>query len=279
MVSCSEQRADDERLHWQARIALGFERRNGRTALVLRRHQGPLRVQRPFYPEGDCCHVYLLHPPGGVVGGDRLSIDVETASDCQVVITTPGAGKFYRSVGQVAEQDIQLKVAEGATLEWLPQETIVYQGAQLNSGINVELSDSCAFIGWEIFALGRPAAGEEFNSGVINTRWSVRCNNDPVMNERLMVNARVWQAKWGLKRQTAFGSLLVWKAGDNSLQAVRDLISTQSGCAVTLLDDLLVCRAVASQTSEIRSFFEAVRKLVRQDLIGLEHCTPRIWAT
>ena len=82
---------------WVARLALRFEQRAGRTVLAHRSHEGPLAVQKPFYPEGDVCHVYLLHPPGGVVGGDRLTIEIEVASDAHAVITTPAAGKFYRS--------------------------------------------------------------------------------------------------------------------------------------------------------------------------------------
>ena len=102
---------------WEARLALRFEQRAGRTVLAHRSHEGPLAVQKPFYPEGDVCHVYLLHPPGGVVGGDRLAIEIEVASNAHAVITTPAAGKLYRSAGPASMQEQRLSVAPGAALE------------------------------------------------------------------------------------------------------------------------------------------------------------------
>ncbi len=112
---------------WEAELTLGFARRGDKTAMVSRAHRGPLTVQRPFYPEGGVCHVYLLHPPGGIVAGDRLTIKATAEAGAQALITTPAAGKFYRSGGEKAVQAVDLTVAENAGLEWLPQETIVYQ--------------------------------------------------------------------------------------------------------------------------------------------------------
>ena len=125
---------------WQARLSLGFRRQNARTILERRAHQGPLRVQRPFYPEGgSVCHVAILHPPGGVVGGDELRIDAALDAESRALLTTPAAGKFYRSAGPVARQTQRLTVAAGATLEWLPQENIVYSGARVHALTRVEL--------------------------------------------------------------------------------------------------------------------------------------------
>jgi urease accessory protein len=113
---------------WLAELDLGFAPRGSRTVLARRRHRGPLAVQRPFHPEGDVCHVYLLHPPGGVVAGDRLAIRVAADPGAEALLTTPAAGKFYRSEGPVARQTVALEIGEGASLEWLPQETILYPG-------------------------------------------------------------------------------------------------------------------------------------------------------
>ncbi|MGB5651682.1 MAG: urease accessory protein UreD, partial [Sedimenticolaceae bacterium] len=85
-------------------MRLGFRAGPDSTVLAERQRHGPLAVQRPFYPEGGVCHVYLLHPPGGVVGGDVLGIDVKLAQGAQALITTPGATKFYRSAGALARQ-------------------------------------------------------------------------------------------------------------------------------------------------------------------------------
>ena len=107
---------------WHASLQLAFAPRAARTALVERRQRGPLAVQRPFYSEGDVCHLYLLHPPGGVVGGDRLNIAAETAADAHALVTTPGATKFYLSAGAVAHQTQRLQVTAGSSLEWLPHQ-------------------------------------------------------------------------------------------------------------------------------------------------------------
>ncbi|WP_455200705.1 urease accessory protein UreD, partial [Kaarinaea lacus] len=89
---------------WKAQLTLGFEKRNHRTVVANRKHVGPLVIQKPFYPEGAPCHIYLLHPPGGLVGGDQLTLNVDLNKESHVLITTPGAAKFYRSAGPVAEQ-------------------------------------------------------------------------------------------------------------------------------------------------------------------------------
>ncbi|MBM4202088.1 MAG: urease accessory protein UreD, partial [Gammaproteobacteria bacterium] len=141
---------------WNAELELRFAPGHGKTVIAHRRHVGPLLVQRPFYPEGPVCHVYLLHPPGGVVAGDTLGIDVDAANGSAGLVTTPAAGKFYRSASGLARQSVSLRVADGASLEWLPQETIVYQGARVRSRITIELEAGARFVGWDVVALGRP---------------------------------------------------------------------------------------------------------------------------
>ncbi len=119
---------------WHAELVLGFSERNGRTTLSRRAHSGPLRVQWPFYPEQQVCHVYILHPPGGIVGGDTLHIQVLVETGAQVLLTTPAANKFYRSnKGATARLRQSLTVGEGAALEWFPQEAIVFDGAYTDS--------------------------------------------------------------------------------------------------------------------------------------------------
>ena len=139
---------------------------SGRTRLVERHHKGPLIVQRPFYPEGDPCHVYLVHPPGGVVGGDELRIDVQVDAGAHALITTPAATKFYRCDGRHSSQTQELRAA-GATLEWLPQENIFYRGADVRTATRVQIDADSRFIGWEINCLGLPARGEHFDAGAL----------------------------------------------------------------------------------------------------------------
>lgn len=121
---------------WQAHLQLRFARQGPRSVAIHKQHHGPLRVQRLLYPEGPaCCHVLLLHPPGGIAGGDRLAIEVELQADAHVLLTTPGSGKWYRSVYGRAYQSIRLQVAAGACLEWLPQESLLFDGAHVEQDL------------------------------------------------------------------------------------------------------------------------------------------------
>ncbi|MCQ8117347.1 urease accessory protein UreD [Methylomonas rosea] len=264
---------------WEAELNLGFTQRGDKTVLVRREHRGPLTVQRPFYPEGEVCHVYLLHPPGGVVAGDHLTIVATVENDAQALITTPAAGKFYRSGGGEAQQTVNLKVAENASLEWLPQETIVYEGAQLNSSMNIDLAEHGRFIGWEILALGRPAAGEGFDSGAATLNWRISRIGRLVYMERLRLDAEAFQARWGLFGHSACGTLFVYPASSLHLAAVQELIGDEANRGVTLIEGLLICRGLDSRADLLKGFFERVWGLVRGDIVGKEVCAPRIWAT
>jgi urease accessory protein len=264
---------------WEAKLELGFVLSNAKTVLSQRRHVGPLTVQRPFYPEGGVCHLYILHPPGGIVGGDQLSISVNTEQHSHALITTPAAGKFYRSAGELAVQTVALKIAEGAALEWLPQETIIYDGANLRSTVKVELATGARFIGWEILSLGRPACGEGFDTGLADMSWQIYCQDQPLFLERLHLDARAFASRWGLQGLSACGTLFAYPASAESLSAIQQLIGDASGRGVTRIDDMLICRALDSRSDRLRSFFEQVWAIVRPDSVQCKACAPRIWAT
>ena len=135
---------------WRASIELMFEARVGRTDLVRSRHKGPLRVQRAFYPEGDCCHLYLLHPPGGMVPGDDLRVALGLSHGAQALLTTPSAGRVYRSdLAKTAQaQGISAELLTGTCLEWLPQETIVYEGAEAELSNRFDLQGDASLCAW-----------------------------------------------------------------------------------------------------------------------------------
>lgn len=264
---------------WEAELQLGFSQRGDKSVLSKRAHRGPLTVQRPFYPEGGVCHVYLLHPPGGVVAGDQLSITATVEADAQALITTPAAGKFYRSGGGEAQQTINLTVTENASLEWLPQETIVYEGARLNSCMNIDLAEQAHFIGWEILALGRPAAGEGFENGSATLNWRISRAGQLLYLERVRLDAEAFQARWGLFGHSACGTLFVYPASSLQLTAVQELIGDEANRGVTLIDGLLICRGLDLRADLLKGFFERVWGLVRGDVVGKAVCAPRIWAT
>ncbi len=271
--------SDSPAKNWQARLELGFESRHAKTQLVKRSHQGPLMVQRPFYPEGSVCHVYLLHPPGGVVAGDQLQIEVNAASASQVLLTSPAAGKFYRSDGRVAGQKVSLNIAADATLEWLPQETIIYEGARLESSMTVMLETGARFIGWDVTVLGRPAAAEGFNEGSLLLSWRIVKAGRPMLIEKLALDPKAFAASWGLQAHSTCGTLIATPASQRDLEAVRELIADHPGAGVTLIDDLLICRAIDSRADHLREFFEQIWRVLRPTVIGREVCLPRIWAT
>ena len=267
---------------WGARIALGFAARAGRTILASRTQRGPLAVQRPFYPEGDRAHVYLLHPPGGVVGGDRLEIGVEVAAGAQALITTPGATKWYRSAGPAAHQTQVLRVAADGALEWLPHETILFPGARAVLTTRIELAAGARWIGWEVLSLGRPAIGERFASGMLDLSLDLRRDGVPLILDRLRLEqATGLDGPTGLRGFPVTGTLVATGAGPADLAAVR------AGCPVdqstpwgaTLLSDLLVVRVLATGTEPVRRLFVLIWSILRPSLLGCPACPPRIWGT
>ena len=266
---------------WRASLRLGFRPGARGTVLAERRRQGPLAVQRPFYPEGEVCHIYLLHPPGGVVGGDRLDIDVELAPGTQALITTPGAGKFYRSAGATAEQEQVLRIGPGASLEWLPQENILFPGAEVAMQTRVELQGDARLALWEIQCLGRPAIGEGFDQGRLDSRLSIRRDGTPLLLERLRVSADN-RCRLSLMAGLAVGGTLVLSnAGEPEVETCRDLLLSNGSdySGVTLIEDLLLVRYLGNSTENARRLFTALWQHLRPRTLGRAPSTPRIWAT
>jgi urease accessory protein len=281
---------------WQAELRLRFAAAPPLTAtrLVERRHRGPLVVQRPFHPEGDPCHVYIVHPPGGVVGGDELRIDVCVGPGAHALITTPAATKFYRCDGRLSSQVQQLRAA-GATLEWLPQENIFYRAARVRTATRVQLDRHSRFIGWEIGCLGLPARGESFDAGNLGLDfelWRERADagvatladgerSEPVFIDRLRLagTSPARESAWGLAGATAIGTLLATPASADDVEAVRELIGADSAAGVTQVDGVLVLRALAAQAEPLRNLFVAVWRVLRPGIIGREATLPRIWNT
>jgi urease accessory protein len=276
---------------WEALLELRFARESGgatRTVLAERRHRGPLVVQRPFHPEGDPCHVYLVHPPGGVVGGDRLTLAAKLDPRAHALITTPAATKFYRCDGKVAHVVQNLCVRE-ATLEWLPQENIFYRGADARVSTRVELVGEAAFIGWEVACLGLPARGEPFDAGELRLDLELwRCGDVrpvPLFIERARLSgaSAARHARWGLAGAEALGTLLATGASPVDLEAVRERCTRESASdaqwAATLVDGVLVLRALAAQAAPIRHLFQTAWQVLRPAVAGRVALAPRIWST
>lgn len=269
--------------NWKASLSLEFQGRADKTILARREHFGPLVVQKPFYPEGDVCHVYLLHPPGGVVGGDELKLNVSLSNKANTLITTPAAGKFYRSDGRIAFLNQTLTVAQDSVLEWLPQETILFSGCNVNMTTHVELNDKAAFIGWEMLCLGRPASGELFDRGIAQQKFEIWRNQKPLVIDRARLEggSDMLHAMWGMQAYTVTGTLLATNVNKDVLDSVREqLVKNETGLfSATLIGDVLVVRALAHQAEHIRLQFIEVWQLLRPQLLNRKASVPRIWAT
>jgi urease accessory protein len=271
-------------------LAKGASPSDTRTRLVHRSHRGPLVIQRPFYPEGDPCHVYVVHPPGGVVGGDQLRVDVEVEAGAHALITTPAATKFYRAAQRASSQLQEARVA-GATLEWLPQENIFFPGAETHTATRVHLDAESKFIGWEIACLGLPARGEPFDTGHLRLDlelWrrrsaaaAVDLGSEPIFIDRLRLagDSQARSAAWGLAGFEAVGTLLATPASSMEVDAIRVLLADRADAAVTLVDGVLVLRALERQGEMLRKLFINAWRLLRPRLLGRDAVPPRIWAT
>ena len=275
--------APDDAGRWPASLSLRLGPRHGRTVVIGKRQRGPLNIQRPFYPEGDAAHLYLLHPPGGVAGGDDLEIRVSLGEAANALVTTPGATKFYRSKGPDATLLQRLDVADGATLEWFPQENILFPGANARLTTDVHLSGRARLAAWEITCLGRPAIGERFERGAVDARLHVYRDGRPLLRERLRVSrAADLDGTSGLRGFPVTATLVMTGAGTDTLAAAREAAPDETAGLVhgiTLIGDVMIARALATATEPARRLFDRLWRAWRLQVCGRAPCPPRIWAT
>jgi urease accessory protein len=270
---------------WAAELALRFAVRGERTELVERRHVGPLRVQRPFHPEpSGACHVYVLHPPGGVVGGDQLALDVSVESGAHALLTTPAATKLYRSAGPRARVVQSLQVAGGARLEWLPHENIAFSAAHAALTTRVDLARGARFLGWEMLCLGRPASGEVFERGEVAQRIEILVGGKLAYCERgsYAAGSEVLSAAWGLQGQPVTGTFVA--AGVDVSEHADELravlgVEAPGLAAVSCMGELTVVRYLGPSTEQARGCFVRAWEVLRPRVLGVPTSAPRIWAT
>ena len=248
-------------------------------------------MQRPFHPEGPqgACHVYVLHPPGGIVGGDCLTLDVEVHADAQALLTTPGASKLYRARAHTEALLAQrFEVARGGVLEWLPQETIVFDGAMTQAATEVSLAAEAHYAGWEIVCLGRPASAERLLRGELRSALSIRRAGRLIYLERARYRGGdpLLDASWGLGGQPVVGSFVVASplATTAWVSAVREALSSapldgEGRIAATLVSGVVVVRFVGGSTRVARRLFERAYAVLRPLYAGRPAVLPRIWST
>lgn len=268
--------------HWEALLRLELRGGEDRTRLVPIERYGPLSVQRPFYPEQDVCHVYLLHPPGGVVGGDRLELRLDLKKDAQALFTTPGAGKFYLSAGDTARVCQQFEVGAGASLEFLPQENIYFPGAMVDISTSLEVEEDGCILFWEKHCFGRPANAEQFASGSLVSQIDLRVAGRLLFTEKQRVDVDELERSSGLRNHPVSGSFLVYAAG---LQAVvlEELQALQPERGIGGVSQphpgLLIARFLGDSTRAIDDYFTALWDILRPRVLQRKACRPRIWNT
>ncbi|MES2090262.1 MAG: urease accessory protein UreD [Pseudomonadota bacterium] len=281
-------------MSWHGHLTLNY-RRDGQRTIAHDLHHGPLRVLQRLYPEGDqVCHHVLVHPPGGIVGGDVLEVEANLATGSHALITTPGATRFYRSAGALAEQSVHAVVADGARLEWLPLETIAYQGCRAENRMRFDLAPGAEMMGWDVVALGLPAADQAFDSPTHpNAHYTQRIELPGVWLEQGTVTAsdsrlldsplgwaghRVMATLW-----FAAGSPLAQDRRESLLDQARLLTSEHplklpAGCT-SPHEHMVVLRVLADGVEPAMQLLVAIWSRWRQTAWHLPACPPRVWRT
>jgi urease accessory protein len=269
---------------WRACLDLAFDRDGERTRLARRAHEGPLVVQKPLYPEGRAvCQCIVVHPPGGIAGGDRLRLTIDVARDAHTQITTPGAAKWYRADGRPSGQRLEFTVAEGAVLEWLPQSSILFDGIDARSDVRVRLARDSVYIAFDVVCLGRTASNERFDHGTWRQRIEIERDDALVWSERAVLRGgdALLRSSAGLNGAPVFGTFAAMAAHipDELIAACRRPAPARGEGSVTRLPQAIVGRYRGDSTEAAHAYFTALWTIVRPVLIGRAAVPPRIWST
>jgi urease accessory protein len=270
---------------WEARLQLDIRRLGARSVLARREHCGPLVVQKPFYPEGDgCVHLVIVHPPGGIAQGDALDIEVDVDDHAHVLLTTPGATKWYKCSIESSQQRVRFAVARNAIAEWLPQENILFDGSRSRLVTNVELAKEARFASWEIVCFGRRASGERFANGCFEQRIHIRREGVTVWFESGVVpgNDPLLHSPVGLADCSVSGTFLIASEmiSELPLSLLREItVQGAARCGTTRLPEVLVARYLGDSAEEAKAYFTSLWKVLRPSLCGREASAPRIWTT
>lgn len=264
---------------WSARLDLGFRPAEGKTVLAERRQEGPLVVQKPLYPEGErVCHAIIVHPPGGIAGGDELELRSSVAQGGHALLTTPGAGKWYRSAGAQASQ--KLAFAVDGILEWLPRETIVFNDARARLECTVHLKGDARYIGWEVLCFGRSGSGEHFAKGTIGLETAIARDGRLLWLERGRIDGggALMASATGLGGRSVCGTLVA--AGPLAPDALGACREKGGGeVAITALPGVLIARYLGDSSEAALRAFAAIWSVLRPSLAGRQAVEPRIWRT
>lgn len=278
---------------WYARLEMGFQaqQQTARTILQHRKHHGPVRIQKMLWPEANgICHAIIVHPPAGIAGGDHLTFDMQVDANAHALVTTPGAGKWYRTNGKQAFQHIHIRLNDNAIFEWLPQETMLFDGANASSETIVHLDTAASFIGWDMLVIGRQARDEQFAQGAYQNRFQLWRKdkllvadtlnfkgNDRWLNSCLGMNGHaVMGSFWAIPPEKYRASFYL----EQHLDLIRELIMRMDvPITLTLLGDVISARFLGDDVRQCHDGFAAIRARLRRYWFGLDEAFPRIWRT
>jgi urease accessory protein len=284
--------------HWIASLVLSFRYVLFCTKLVRTKRNGPLTVQKAFYPEGkECAHIYLLHPPAGIVSGDELNIEINLDKQAHTLVTTPGANRFYRAredanIGISKQvQTTVLHLSEQARCENFPQETIVYNGADGFNTVDVHLTASSVYLGWDITCMGLPSSKKLFLKGQYNQLNRIFCDETLLYHDRIVVSDsnQLLHHPAGLAGNTVFATFLIYapqqlsnQQGKKIIAKVRELIEVEKAdksISITEIDGLIVIRYLGHHAQQCKNLFIMLWQVIRPLTIEKEASQPRIWHT
>jgi urease accessory protein len=270
---------------WKGLLELHYDWDGDRTRLRSAYAQSPLKVQRSFYPEASgTCHTVIFHTAGGMVGGDRLVYHLNLGPETSVLATTAAASKIYRSNGLDAEQHLDIHISTGACLEWLPQETIVFEGAQFQQFLKVKLEPGASWMGWDIYRLGRTARNESFTTGHWRSHCEIWRDNQPLWIDRQFYQATPerWLQVQGLNGCPVIGTF-IWVGAAVPADLIEELRqlpfagASKAELGITRLEQGLVCRYRGTSTAQARDWLMQIWNHVRCFSLGNAACPPRVW--
>ncbi|NEP07577.1 MAG: urease accessory protein UreD [Okeania sp. SIO2G4] len=273
---------------WHGSLDLIYGKQHNTTQILASKNQAPLKIQRPFYPEGnEVCHSVILHTAGGVVGDDRLSINIELQPTTHVLITTAAASKIYRSNGQLAQQNISINLDSQSCLEWFPQPTILFNGAEYRQDLKVHLGVEASWMSWEIIRFGRSARGEKFLTGNWRSYTEVWQENYPIWIDRqcLKGGSEMVNSLLGLADNSVVGTFIFvgQPVTAEVVTKVRDLwqslgIDMSGEAGVTRIPKGMICRYCGQSIINVKNWFNSVWHFLRLFYLKRPSCSPRVWS-
>jgi urease accessory protein len=276
---------------WEAELSLACKRVANKSLITERQHRGPLRLLKPLYPEGDAvCHAVIVHPPGGIVAGDTLSLRVHVSADGHLLVTTPGSQKWYRSneLNTLAAATSEIVVRDGGALEWLPQETMMFNGACVSQQLSIHIDSTARFFGWEIVCLGRTARNECFSAGHFRQKIEIIRNGEPLWIEQLSIrgNDPLLTSPLGMGGQPVMGTAWIVQPfeSENSnttlLATVREYLAAHPAAAASSpAPGMIAIKVVSDSVESVRDLLGALWSTIREEIFSVRPHTPRIWRT